>query len=67
MIELQVADYCHACPEFEADVQLPRLYPDGEFDDVVIGDTIIRCKHRTRCYSIHARIRREMESKNNDT
>lgn len=66
MIELQVADYCHNCPEFEADVQLPRrrLYPDGEL--AVIGDTIVCCKHRTRCYSIHTRIRREMESMNND-
>ena len=49
MIELHVDDYCHACPEFDAEVNTTRLYRDNMVYD---GDTIIMCKNESRCHAI---------------
>lgn len=76
MIKLEVETYCQTCPEFEPDVEKDveeRMYYDSFWFDsktVSICNTIVRCKHRNRCASIHddieKKIRKEQEKKNND-
>lgn len=48
MIKLDIKDYCHSCPGFEASVN------KIETDHVVSAghDTIIRCKFKGRCESM---------------
>ena len=48
-ISLEVQDYCHECPDFEAEVDKERLFTTK--GDVMIS-TIIRCKHSGRCRAI---------------
>lgn len=61
MITLRVADYCHRCPDFEADiVKKPSLC-----DEVVVNnDTLITCKNEFKCRSIKAFIVKESEKAN---
>lgn len=50
MIKLDVAEYCHNCPEFE-----PLVEQDTKgllYDMSLIVDTTIKCAHRDRCRSM---------------
>lgn len=67
MIKLEVEDYCHSCGYFEAEVTGPvTLYRMGE-DDVVFGDTIIRCSYRDRCKNINKFLSNRMQRLKGDT
>lgn len=45
MIKLVVEEYCHECPNFEAHVEGPTIFDNGD----VFGDTTIMCKKRVSC------------------
>ena len=48
MIILSIKPYCESCGDFEADVEkTKKLYFDDE--PMLMGDTVIRCKHRELC------------------
>lgn len=50
-IKLEVEEYCHGCPDFEADVTGPeRISHNGV--DLMMTDTIVRCEYRNRCRAI---------------
>lgn len=52
MIKLEVEDYCHECPCFEAEtIAPPDLYFDNECVKHV-GDTYMRCVNREQCERI---------------
>ena len=58
MIVLEVQDYCHDCPSFEADVQRPeKIFADN--DMVMMTNTVVRCEYRNRC----ERLKRYLERK----
>ena len=60
MIRVEVQDYCQSCLEFEPDVERPtQFYAASEV--VEQTDTVIRCKHRTRCENIKRHIDKEKE------
>ena len=62
MIILNVADYCHNCPEFEAHVEKDILeYEDftGDKAHLVGIKTNISCEHRDRCEEIRKFIEKE--------
>ena len=60
MIRVEVQDYCQSCLEFEVDVENPTLlYVASKV--VEQTDTVIRCKHRTRCENIKHHIDKEKE------
>lgn len=72
MIQLYVKDYCHICPDFEADVDKeehalhvtdPLSYA---VEDIVRTNTVIRCAHRKKCECIYRRALKEIENKNKD-
>lgn len=67
MIKLEVAGYCHNCPDFE-----PRVIKDEQnltsFDmrsrsyvGVRYCDTTITCEHAARCQTIRDYIQREVK------
>lgn len=49
MIDLKVEDYCHECPEFEADTRKSALFADGE---IVAAECVIVCEHSAKCAHI---------------
>ena len=49
MIYLQVEDYCHGCPEFEAETVHESLWGDGQ---QLTGNCYVCCQHRRRCKRI---------------
>ena len=57
MIRLDVQDYCHDCPKFEADV-VKRTFtgPQGR-----IAETVVSCEWSDACREIH-----KMFEKQND-
>lgn len=61
MIKLDVADYCHDCPYFEANVRTDILSDPWE---PAKADTLITCTEKVKCFNIHNHIERQM--KNND-
>ena len=50
MIRLDIREYCDWCCDFEPDVPPPAKLHPGE--DIVMGDTIIRCTYAKRCEAI---------------
>lgn len=50
MIRLDIKEYCDWCCDFEPDVTSPAKLHTGE--DIVMGDTIIRCTYAKRCEAI---------------
>lgn len=61
MICLEVEPYCDDCQGFDADVIRPeRTYADNE---VVMSNTIVRCKYRNRCRAIKKYLERQAKSK----
>ena len=58
MINLDVADYCHDCPDFkpvtEKDIKQSTFYNFGIQDGVITQCyTLVQCKYRYRCDAIH--------------
>ena len=52
MIKLDVQDYCHRCPHFEAEVTggPSAVYnTDGEMVEFFIADTVIKCTRAEQC------------------
>lgn len=61
MIELRVAEYCHNCLDFSADVKHPeRLYAADE-ECAVLGNTVIRCEYAKRCANIKRYLEHQIE------
>lgn len=61
MIVLEVEDYCHDCPDFEADVQKADIWAGIDEEIWNFGDTVIRCEYRERCRSIRRYLKKDME------
>lgn len=61
MIKIDVADYCHNCPYFEANVTTDISSDPWE---QVIAETTITCTEKAKCFNIYNHIERQM--KNND-
>ena len=52
MIKLDVQDYCHRCPDFEAEVTggPSSVYnTEGECGEIFMADTVIRCTRAEKC------------------
>ena len=54
MIELNVAEYCHECPEFDAEVT--RVYADNKVVRMVVS-----CAHWRMCREIHRTVKERLE------
>lgn len=50
MIRFSVEDYCHDCPDFEAEVNKTLLRSNSI---VISTDTCITCKHKDKCLQIY--------------
>lgn len=53
MITLEVSNYCHECPSFEADVI--KLTANGE-----VIETSVKCQNRGRCHAIYITMLRNL-------
>lgn len=52
MIKLKVAEYCHNCPDFKADVDVDDFgYKVGD-EYCLHTTTTVTCEHAKRCQSI---------------
>ena len=52
MIKLDVQDYCHRCPHFEAKVTggPSVLYSaDEQISEIIMADTVIKCIRSEQC------------------
>lgn len=58
MIEVDVADYCQNCPEFEPVAEKAVLYSGEEHH----ADMAVRCKHKYRCKGMEKKIREKIEN-----
>ena len=65
MITLHVEDYCHNCPDFEAETISTPVYTSDSYIPQFVN-TGIYCAHCGRCKQIADHIRREMEGKTDD-
>lgn len=54
MIKLQVEEYCHDCPEFEAESEELYYMNNGELE----VSTFVSCMHKNKCYRIKNYIER---------
>ena len=63
-IVVDVQPYCAKCLDFEADVTKPgKVY--ANYEEITLGDTIIRCEHARRCENIRKfLVRQEKERLN---
>lgn len=52
MIRLEVEEYCQDCLDFLPDIKRPARAEDFCGEDVVLGDTYVRCSNRKRCEAI---------------
>lgn len=52
MIKLEVEEYCHECPRFEADVENPMVIYNPFGEEAFVGDTFIRCINREKCKTL---------------
>lgn len=52
MIRVDVQEYCWSCCDFEPEVIRPKKYFKDDYDEIAVGDTIIRCTHARRCEAI---------------
>ena len=62
MIRLDIKEYCDWCCDFEPDVTAPEKLYKVKFnmgEEIVMGDTIIRCTHAKRCESIKRYLMRQ--------
>ena len=59
MIRVDVQEYCDCCYDFEPDVTRPNKYLKDGYDEVTVGDTIVRCTHAKRCEAIRRYLMRQ--------
>lgn len=59
MIHLEVEEYCHECPDFEAYSKNEFVY---SFDRRIVTDITVRCMNHKRCEVIF----RHLEKKKNE-
>ena len=59
MIKLKVEEYCHNCPDFEADVTKTDKVYASNYDwltdsrvELTRSDTIVTCAHANRCRAV---------------
>ena len=52
MIRVEVQSYCEHCRIFEADVERPAILHNMLDEELVLGDTVIRCARRRQCENI---------------
>ena len=52
MIKLKVAEYCHDCPEFKADVNVDDFGYVTSSGYILNTSTIVKCEHAKRCQAI---------------
>lgn len=57
MIELDVMDRCHGCPEFQAKQIGPQIVW-AEEKPCIVGDVIIRCERESTCRYIEEYLKR---------
>lgn len=60
MIRVEVEEYCNHCLDFSPDVTNAERVCIGD-GEVVVGDTIIRCKYRKRCGAITRFLKKQLE------
>lgn len=65
MIILEVEDYCHDCPNFEADVENPTFLYDGDMK-LCSSNTIVRCDNRRVCREIYSYFRNYKDKEKSD-
>lgn len=59
MITLDVEDYCHNCPDFEAvTTRTPTFTSDSYIPQFI--STVVHCEHSGRCRQIAQHIRHAM-------
>lgn len=59
MIELDVKEYCHTCPAFEAEVDGPqKLFARNE---IILTNTIVHCARRNLCAGLMRHLEKEMQ------
>ena len=46
MIEIDVQDYCHTCPEFIPQADIDTLYADDDICDI---HTVVSCRNKEKC------------------
>ena len=63
MIRLDIQEYCHVCSDFEPDVEKPEKYY-SDFEEVIMTDTVVRCRYRKRCENIKRYLARLAKEKN---
>ena len=65
MIKLDIQEYCHACLDFKADVEIGRKtlvgYDCLGYEEAFISDTVVRCAHRNRCKAIKRYLEKEAQ------
>ena len=52
MIKLKVAEYCHNCPEFKADVDVDDFGYVTSEGYILNTTTTVKCKYAKRCMSM---------------
>ena len=65
MIILEVEDYCHDCPNFEADVENPTFLYARDMK-LCSGNTIVRCDNRRVCREIYSYFRNYKDKEKSD-
>lgn len=61
MIKLDVAEYCHDCPEFEPEVLNKHvLYDDDGKCRGMLGNMFVTCKHRNTCHRFVTYLKRRL-------
>lgn len=62
MIKLDVKDYCHSCMDFDPDVVPAHKEFTDWTNEIVLTDTVIRCKNRDRCEAIRRYLERQIKT-----
>ena len=63
MIHLVVENYCHGCPEFEAETNHESLWGDGK---QLTGNTYVTCLHKKLCDRIAAHLEKKKNENSED-
>ena len=66
MIRLEIEEYCQNCLDFLPDVKRPARVEDFSGEDVVLGDTYVRCSNRKRCEAIKRYLERQVKGGDKD-
>lgn len=61
MIKLDVAEYCHDCPDFEPEAIKPDPIYDGDGNYCgMLGNVFVDCKHRKICRRFMTYLKRHL-------